>query len=91
MSTENRLLKLLAFTWIAAILPNSASTQDVVRDIPFHQRTANSPTTVPDNADLADLPQFMVDPFWPKPLPNNWLIGQVSGVHVDSDDHIWIV
>ena len=91
MSTENRLLKLLAFTWIAAILPNSASTQDVVRNIPFHQRTANSPTTVPDNADLADLPQFMVDPFWPKPLPNNWMIGQVSGVHVDSDDHIWIV
>ena len=91
MSTENRLLKLLAFTWVAAILPNSASTQDVVRDIPFHQRTANSPTTVPDNEDLADLPQFMVDPFWPKPLPNNWLIGQVSGVHVDSDDHIWIV
>jgi len=91
MSTENRLLKLLAFTWVAAILPNSASTQDVVRDIPFHQRTANSPTTVPDNEDLADLPQFMVDPFWPKPLPNNWMIGQVSGVHVDSDDHIWIV
>lgn len=91
MSTENRFLKLLAFTWVAAVLPNFGSAQDVVRDIPFHQRTANSPTTVPDNEDLADLPQFMVDPFWPKPLPNNWMIGQVSGVHVDSDDHIWIV
>jgi hypothetical protein len=32
-----------------------------------------------------------VDPFWPKPLPNNWIVGQVSGVHVDSDDHVWIV
>jgi len=36
-------------------------------------------------------PQFKVDPFWPKPLPNNWLLGQVSGVAVDSKDHIWII
>lgn len=34
---------------------------------------------------------FSVDPFWPKPLPNNWLIGQVAGVAVDSKDHIWII
>jgi len=24
----------------------------------------------------ADPPQFQVDPFWPKPLPNNWLFGR---------------
>ena len=24
------------------------------------------------------VPQFQVDPLWPKPLPNNWLLGQVS-------------
>src|SRR5207344_2729432 len=27
-------------------------------------------------------PKFTVDPFWPKPLPNRWLFGQVSGVAV---------
>ena len=91
MSTEARFMKLLAFTWTYAVLANCASAQDGVRDIPFHQRAANSPTTVPANEDLADLPQFMVDPFWPKPLPNNWIIGQVSGAHVDSQDHVWIV
>jgi DNA-binding beta-propeller fold protein YncE len=32
-----------------------------------------------------------VDPFWPKELPNNWIIGQVSGVAVGPNDHIWIV
>ena len=37
------------------------------------------------------IPSFRVDPFWPKPLPNKWLIGQVAGVAVDSRDHIWIV
>jgi hypothetical protein len=25
-------------------------------------------------------PKFMVDPDWPKPLPQNWVNGQVSGV-----------
>ncbi len=36
-------------------------------------------------------PVFKVDPFWPEPLPNNWLIGQVSGIAIDSKDHIWII
>jgi DNA-binding beta-propeller fold protein YncE len=37
------------------------------------------------------VPQLQVDAFWPKPLPNDWLLGQVSGVAVDSRDDIWIV
>jgi DNA-binding beta-propeller fold protein YncE len=36
-------------------------------------------------------PQLQVDPFWPKPLPNNWILGQVSGVAVDKRGHVWIV
>jgi hypothetical protein len=36
-------------------------------------------------------PQFEVDPFWPKPLPNNWILGQVAGVHVDKRDQVWII
>lgn len=36
-------------------------------------------------------PRFEVDPLWPKPLPNHWVLGQAIGVWVDSDDHIWIV
>ena len=39
----------------------------------------------------AGVPSFEVDPDWPLPLPNNWIIGQVSGVAVDSRDHVWIV
>ena len=34
---------------------------------------------------------FQVDPFWPKALPNNWLLGHVIGVAVDSRDHIWVL
>jgi hypothetical protein len=36
-------------------------------------------------------PMFEVDPLWPKPLPNHWLLGMTIGVGVDSRDHVWIV
>jgi len=36
-------------------------------------------------------PRFEVDPMWPKPLPNHWVLGNVIGVNVDANDHIWIV
>ena len=38
-----------------------------------------------------EVPRFEVDPFWPKPLPNNWALGQVAGVAVDERDHVWII
>ena len=38
-----------------------------------------------------EAPRFEVDPFWPKPLPNNWVLGQTIGVWVDEQDAIWIV
>ena len=37
------------------------------------------------------MPQFQVDPFWPKALPNNWLLGQVASVAVGPDDHVWVL
>jgi hypothetical protein len=36
-------------------------------------------------------PQYAVDPFWPKPLPDNWILGQVAGIAADGDDNVWIV
>ncbi len=36
-------------------------------------------------------PRFEVDPLWPKPLPNHWLMGQTIGVNVDAQDHVWII
>lgn len=36
-------------------------------------------------------PKFEVDPWWPKPLPNRWLIGQAAGVAVDARDHVWVI
>ena len=36
-------------------------------------------------------PRFEVDPMWPKPLPNHWILGSVIGVGVDSKDHVFII
>src|SRR5271166_2234056 len=36
-------------------------------------------------------PKFEVDPSWPKHLPENWTTGQISGVCVDDQDHVFIV
>jgi DNA-binding beta-propeller fold protein YncE len=62
------------------------------RNIPPDQRTTMSQATeVVAGVDPKTVPQFQVDPFWPRPLPNNWLVGQVAGVHVDKRDHVWII
>ncbi len=45
----------------------------------------------PSGSFAGTAPEFQVVPDWPKPLPNNWLIGQVGGIAVDRHDNIWIV
>ena len=37
------------------------------------------------------VPVFEVNPLWPKPLPNHWVIGSTIGVSVDSRDHVWVI
>ena len=46
-------------------------------------------TATPVLAD--DPPQFTPEPFWPKDLPENWILGQVSGIAVAPDDTIWLI
>src|ERR1700733_6093763 len=41
-------------------------------------------------AAQAQSPALRIDPYWPKPLPNNWIIGQVGGIAVDAQDNIWV-
>jgi hypothetical protein len=41
--------------------------------------------------DTVEAPRFEVDPLFPKPLPNDWLLGNAIGVGIDAQDHIWIV
>src|SRR5690349_15246549 len=42
-------------------------------------------------AAAVQAPRFEVDPMWPKPLPNHWVIGATIGVAVDGNDNVWII
>lgn len=46
---------------------------------------------MPAAQNRAQVPTFAVDAQWPKPLPNQWILGAVAGVAVDASDHVWIV
>jgi hypothetical protein len=37
-------------------------------------------------------PTYRVDASWPKlPLPDNWALGELGGLFVDSHDNVWII
>ena len=44
-----------------------------------------------DDRQTVQAPRFEVDPVWPKPLPNHWILGMVIGVGIDSRDHVFII
>jgi len=50
-----------------------------------------APQTQAESKKPAQTPTFQVDPFWPKPLPDNWVTGEVGGTCVDSQDHVFIL
>src|ERR1700754_2211144 len=52
---------------------------------------ATTPPALAQGAKAEAAPAFQPEPFWPKPLPENWILGQVSGIAVDKQDHISIV
>jgi DNA-binding beta-propeller fold protein YncE len=40
----------------------------------------------------ARAPRYQVQALWPKPFPNqSWVLGSITGVTVDSQNHIWVV
>ncbi len=82
---------LAGMTLVAAILALGivqACTSDSVSSTPAAPAdgAAAIAAAAPD-----EVPLFEVDPFWPKPMPNHWILGNTIGVAVDSRDHVWIV
>ena len=49
------------------------------------------PVRAQESAGRVQAPMFEVDPLWPTPLPNHWILGSTIGVTVDSQDHVWII
>jgi DNA-binding beta-propeller fold protein YncE len=45
---------------------------------------------VAQQASTLKVPQFKADAAWPT-IPNNWVLGEVTSIAVDSDDRIWVL
>ena len=54
-----------------------------------HQRLEQ--IALAQNRPGVQAPRFEVDPLWPKPLPNHWVLGQAIGIWVDAQDNVWII
>lgn len=83
MKKSRALLAIAAGLYLAVTASSALVAQTL--EVPHMPEDASGPE-VPDG-----VAQFAVDPFWPKPLPNNWIIGQVAGTAVDADDNVWII
>ena len=55
------------------------------------------PGAAPAGADALPLggegvPRYVYDAAWPRlPLPNQWILGEVGGIGVDRQGHIWVI
>lgn len=61
------------------------------REAPIGPASPVPAATLPAAPAQAGESRYQVDASWPKRLPNNWIVGQVSGLAVDLQDHIWII
>src|SRR6202451_3297422 len=82
--TAALLLVLVTSTFMAADSDNNLLKNDGSLDRLFKQ------AGVYNASSTGKTPGFVVDPAWPQPLPNNWLLGQIGGLYVDQHDHVWV-
>ena len=74
----------------AAPLPAPVAAPEAPSLLPSDTIERLAERSAPRLSEGATAPSLIVDPTWPKPLPNNWRIGQVGGIAVDQNDNIWV-
>ena len=73
------------------VLAGAAAVGVIVRGLSSDASLTSAAAPTAAQTAKAACPSLQVDPLWPKPLPNHWLLGSVTGVAVDAQDHIWVV
>ena len=71
-----------------AVAPATGSATEALTKAGVLERLVER--TPPQASPTGTAPSFVPDPGWPKPLPNNWIIGDIGGLFVDQHDHIWV-
>jgi hypothetical protein len=100
-SAEDEMTHLRGTGIVATLIAAAVFVSACQAGAPTGQPSNSAPAAAASNSQPADasgpgvpagVARFAVDPFWPQPLPNNWIIGQVAGLSVAQDDgHIWII
>jgi hypothetical protein len=85
---------MLRTAWIVLFLVLPAKSADPA-DVPGNSLGSSmdrllKQTGVYHASKTGTTPNFVVDPAWPQRLPNQWILGQIGGLFVDSHDHIWV-
>jgi DNA-binding beta-propeller fold protein YncE len=57
----------------------------------FSSACTQIPQRIEGTSEGSGGPRYAVDATWPKPLPNNWILGQVAGIATAKDDTIWLI
>jgi DNA-binding beta-propeller fold protein YncE len=50
-----------------------------------------APGLLTPDVEAQSAPRYVFDPAWPKPLPNKWKMGGVTGLAVDRNDNVWVL
>ncbi len=90
-STRRRAALLLPFVLLAACQAGGPDGAADMGGSMAGQAMANMPPDASGPQVPEGVAQFSVDPFWPQPMPNNWILGQVAGTAVDQYDNVWII
>jgi len=83
---HSRFLKYVGGIGFAVALSAQQSAIDALQKAKVLERLAESTAATHNTA----APNFVLDPAWPKPLPHHWIVGDVGGIFVDRQDHIWV-
>jgi hypothetical protein len=63
----------------------------VVAVLAIAQYTLQTVASAQENGGANRAGIYEVDRMWPKPLPNNWVLGSTVGLAIDARDHVFIV
>jgi DNA-binding beta-propeller fold protein YncE len=63
----------------------------VIAVLAIAQYTLQTVARAQENGSANRAGIYQVDPLWPKPLPNNWVLGSTVGLAIDARDHVFIV
>ena len=60
--------------------------------VPLAAQAQSAAAAVAPGSPTADrLPIYEIDPTWPPTLPNDWILGDIRGLFVDDQDHLWVI